>query len=111
MKSTSFLYSTNTTGATPHYHELKVWPDCFAALQAGVKPFDVRENDRDFQVGDALLLREYEPEQERYTGGTVERWVSYLVHGGAFGIEPGWCVLGLAEHPPLPSGISDTRLW
>lgn len=96
---------------TTNYHELKVWPACYAAVVAGTKPFDVRFNDRDFRVGDALLLREYEPESEQYSGRTVERWVSYLLQGGAFGVEEGWCVLGLAEHPPLPSGVSDTRLW
>lgn len=98
-------------GATAGFHELKVWPDCFTAVHEGRKPFDVRLNDRNFQVGDALLLREFEPESEQYTGRTIERWISYLLQGGAFGVEEGWCVLGLAEHPPLPSGVSDTRLW
>ena len=92
-------------------HELKVWPACFAAVEDGRKAFDVRLNDRNYQLGDALLLREYEPESEQYSGRTVERWVSYLMQGGTFGLEPGWCVLGLAEHPPLPPGVSDTRLW
>lgn len=92
-------------------HELKIWPSCFTAVEAGTKPFDVRENDRDFHVGDALLLREYEPESEQYTGQTTARWITYVLHGGVFGIEPGWCVLGLAEHAPLPPGITDTRLW
>lgn len=92
-------------------HELKIWPTCFAAVEAGTKPFDVRLNDRNFQVGDALLLSEYEPESEQYTGRTLERWVSYLLPGGTFGIEHGWCVLGFSEHPPLPAGVSDTRLW
>ncbi|GGG27697.1 ASCH/PUA domain-containing protein [Hymenobacter glacieicola] len=98
-------------GATANHHELKVWPACFAAVVSGAKPFDVRLNDRDYRVGDALLLREYEPESEQYSGRTTERWISYLLQGGSFGVEEGWCVLGLAEHPPLPSGISDTRLW
>ncbi|RSK50998.1 ASCH/PUA domain-containing protein [Hymenobacter rigui] len=99
------------SSVAPRAHELKIWPTCFSAVAAGSKPFDVRLNDRDFQLGDALLLREYEPESEQYTGRTLERWVSYLMPGGTFGVEQGWCVLGFSEHPPLPAGVHDTRLW
>ncbi|RSK37485.1 ASCH/PUA domain-containing protein [Hymenobacter metallilatus] len=96
---------------TPSTHELKVWPACFAAVENGTKPFDVRENDRYFQVGDMVLLREYEPESEQYSGRTTTRWISYVLNGGCFGIAAGWCVLGFSELPPLPPGINDTRLW
>jgi hypothetical protein len=92
-------------------HELKIWPACFSAVEAGVKPFDVRENDRDFRVGDTLVLREYEPETEQYSGRSITRWVSYILQGGSFGVEAGWCVLGLSERRPLPAGIHDTKLW
>ncbi len=92
-------------------HELEIWASCFEAVEAGAKPFDVRLNDRNFQVGDALLLREYDPAAAAYSGRIALRWASYVLPGGTFGIEDGWCVLGLAEHPPLPAGISDTRLW
>lgn len=111
MNYTSAGTLASVRGNAAIQHELKVWPGCFAAVLAGTKPFDVRFNDRNFQVGDALLLREYEPEGEQYSGRTTTRWISYLLQGGSFGIEAGWCVLGFSEHPPLPSGISDTRLW
>lgn len=106
---TTFGHVAGNTHAPTH--ELKIWPACFAAVEAGTKPFDVRENDRDFHVGDALLLREYEPESEQYSGRSVMRWVSYVMHGGSFGLETGWCALGLSEHPLLPAGIHDTKLW
>ena len=92
-------------------HELKIWPSCFAAVTAGNKPFDVRENDRNFQVGDMLVLREFEPETEQYTGHSITRWVSYVLQGGAFGVQPNWCVLGFSELPPIPTGMTDIRLW
>jgi Domain of unknown function (DUF3850) len=44
-------------------HELKVWPPYFDQIAAGVKTFDVRRNDRGFQVGDVLILHEWNPEQ------------------------------------------------
>lgn len=109
VSSGTFALAQPTTLTSSH--ELHLWPGCFAAVEAGRKPFDVRLNDRNFQVGDAVLLCEYEPESEQPTGRTLERWVSYLLPGGSFGIEAGWCVLGFAEHPPLPAGVHDTRLW
>ncbi len=92
-------------------HELPIWPACFAAVSAGTKPFDVRENDQDYQVGDALLLREFDPETNIYSGQTIVRWVSHVQPGGTFGVEEGWCVLGLGALAPLPPGITDTILW
>ncbi|MCC2544905.1 DUF3850 domain-containing protein [Hymenobacter sp. BT175] len=105
------IISQTTEAVVGRTHELKTWPACFAAVETGIKPFDVREDDRGFQRGDALLLREYEPDSEQYTGRTVVRWISYILTGGSFGVEPGWCVLGFGEQPPLPPGMVDTRLW
>jgi hypothetical protein len=92
-------------------HELKIWPSCFAAVNAGNKPFDVRENDRNFQVGDMLILREFNPDAEEFTGHAVTRWVSYVLQGGAFGVQSDWCVLGFSELPPIPAGMTDIRVW
>ena len=42
-------------------HELKTLPVYFEAIKNGTKTFEVRKNDRNFQSGDMLLLREYDP--------------------------------------------------
>ena len=43
-------------------HDLKVWPEPFAALRDGRKRFEVRwERERRYEVGNVLRLREYCP--------------------------------------------------
>lgn len=81
-------------------HDLKVWPGFFDAIDAGEKPFEVRKNDRGYQVGDTLRLREYAPGPDEYTGREIERTVSYLISGDtvegyAFGLRAGFVVMGL----------------
>lgn len=44
-------------------HHLKTWPAEFNAVRAGVKPFEHRKNDRNYKVGDLLILRKFDPEK------------------------------------------------
>lgn len=85
-------------------HELKTWPHFFSAIASGDKNFEVRKNDRNFQLGDELLLREFKPENyddevpgEHYTGRILHRQIRYILQGGEFGINEGYVVLGLAK--------------
>lgn len=79
-------------------HTLKTWPSFFAAIERGEKTFEARRNDRDFGVGDILVLREYDPGigyGGATTGREMRRVVTYVMRGGDFGILPGFCVLGI----------------
>jgi hypothetical protein len=40
-------------------HYLKTWPTFFAAVASGKKPFEVRNNDREFEEGDVIVLLEW----------------------------------------------------
>ena len=76
-------------------HQLKTWRAYFEAVERGEKTFEVRRNDRDFAVGDKLELREYDPTRCSYTGRWLTCTVTYCMAGGAFGIAPDYCVLGI----------------
>lgn len=82
-------------------HELKVWPEYFVALKSGAKPFEIRKDDRGFREHDLLLLREYSPGYDEYTGREVLARVTYCLRGSdamgfAFGLRPGFVAMGLS---------------
>lgn len=79
----------------PVTHELKTWPEPFHAVVSHLKRYEIRANDRDFQVGDILYLREYDPHTKEYTGRTTSRIIGYITHGGNWGLPDNLCVLGL----------------
>lgn len=86
----------------PKIHELKVWPPYFRAVKDGAKPFEIRYDDRGFEVGDKLFLREFSPlgyykadEAAYYTGRTCIRKISYILRGKEWGLMDGYVVLGL----------------
>ena len=76
-------------------HVLKTWPPYFQDIVSGAKTFEVRKDDRNFQVGDKLVLTEWDPVKQDYTERGLGAEISYKLPGGQFGIEEGYCVLGL----------------
>ena len=74
-------------------HELKTIPPYFEQVRSGTKTFELRKNDRGFQVDDLLLLREYIP-GGGYTGRGVKVLVRYILEGFG-GLESGYCILGI----------------
>ena len=53
-------------------HELKIKPVYFEAVKEGIKTFELRKDDRNFKVGDILLLREWE---HKYSGRKIKKKV------------------------------------
>lgn len=49
-------------------HDLKIWPKYFKQIADKKKTFELRKNDRMFEVGDKVFLFEYDPETKEYTG-------------------------------------------
>lgn len=94
-------------------HDLKCFPKFFGALWAGVKTFEVRRNDRDYKVGDELQLREWSL-VDGYSGREIRFRVDYMLDDPAFGVAPGFVILGLGtgEDPRAkPDGKVETFIW
>lgn len=80
----------------PKMHELKTDPEPFAKTKKGRKPLELRRDDRDFQPGDYLLLREWKDGD--YTGDTQVCYVlSVIRHGDTYGemLAPGHVAMGI----------------
>lgn len=77
-------------------HELKIIPKWFTVVDKGIKNFEIRKNDRDYKIGDVLILKEWE--RGRYTGREIKREVEYVFYGdGSYGLSEGFCILGLSN--------------
>lgn len=44
-------------------HDLKSWPIPFMHVRDGIKRFEVRRNDRNYERGDLVVLREFVPDE------------------------------------------------
>ena len=86
-------------------HELKILPQYFDPVARRTKTFELRKDDRNYQLGDELLLREWDG--DHYTGRRLHRYVVYIYHGhGDYGLAEGYCILGL-KASPIPSTTLD----
>ena len=75
-------------------HHLKCHPKPFAELKTLRKTFEWRFNDRDYQVGDMLYLREWDPDTATYSGSVLRLYVNSIMTEG-FGLPPGYCIMSV----------------
>lgn len=65
------------------HHELKIWPQYYARVAEGSKTFEVRNNDRGYQMGDTVTLKEFDPNETRkpfqYTGKELTFRIGYVL--------------------------------
>ena len=59
-------------------HRLKIWPAPFRAVCDERKTCEVRRADRDFQVGDFLMLVEFDPQKDALTGDYICRKITHV---------------------------------
>jgi hypothetical protein len=75
-------------------HDLKVWMNYYEDIETEKKNFELRYNDRNFQVGDKLILREYNEKENYYTDRSVIRKIGYILSDTTFGLKDNWIVIG-----------------
>ena len=73
-------------------HYLKTKNPYYNDIINNNKNFELRKDDRDFQVGDTLVLQEYD---NKLTGNQIIKTVVYKLKGGIFGLDKSYCILGL----------------
>ena len=75
-------------------HRLKTLPTFFEQTRIGKKTFELRKNDRNFQVGDWLKLEEHTG--GAYTNRCVVAEVVYILSGvPEFGLAQDCCIMAI----------------
>lgn len=86
-------------------HHVKTQPKYFRASLEGRKPFEVRRKDRDYQVGNVLVLEEWSP-YGGYTGRKLVYMITYVLDDPEC-CKEGFVVLGLERR--REHGEADVR--
>lgn len=84
-------------------HELKTDADVFEAVKRGEKKFEIRRDDRGFEVGDLLKLRKTVHTGAEmaagsplyYEGEPQFVWVSHILRGPIYGLMDGWVIMSI----------------
>ena len=75
------------------HHNLKTINPYFNDVWSGWKEFEVRINDRNFEVGDTCTLHEYDSEIDLHTGNSIEIEIKYVLRNYP-NIKKGFVVFG-----------------
>jgi hypothetical protein len=59
-------------------HVVKSWSMFFRDIITGERTSDIRLNDRRYAVGDTMLLQEFDPVKQEYTGREVVVAITYM---------------------------------
>lgn len=93
--------SSNTEMVSvPREHELKIRQTPLADLLSGLKTGEIRDcSDREFAVGDTVLLREIDDARD-YTGTVLRRTITHVQKH--YGLPDHLCVLSYGQAAPQP---------
>lgn len=82
-------------------HELKIRPEFFGAQKKGLKTFEIRRHDRNFEIGDIIRLMLVDSAvgaPPTLTGETLDVEIMYILQSTENqpfpGITPGYSIIG-----------------
>ena len=75
-------------------HTLKVESKYFVDIKVGRKTFELRKNDRDYQIGDEVLLNEIDINGDK-TCHSIAKTIGYILYGGKLGLHKDYVILQL----------------
>lgn len=75
-------------------HALKTLKPYFDAMTQGAKTYEVRKNDRDFNVGDFLALNEITEIEKKYTGRCCLVAITHILTDPEY-VKPGYAILSV----------------
>lgn len=81
--------SKKTNGVEVHF--IKSWPEFFSQTLAGNKNFEIRFNDRNFQIGDTIVIEEFCNDTQAYSGRRAVAEVTCVID---FQQKKGFVVIG-----------------
>lgn len=74
--------------------EKKILPEYFRFVRRREKTFELRKDDSDYQVGDIIVLREWDG--TKYTGCRITREITYVLRNcEEYGLRNGYCILAI----------------
>jgi hypothetical protein len=88
---------TETGKRSPTIHELKTWTEFFDLVWSGRKTCEVRVDDRDYQAGDELHLRDYDRARGRYLERSIRLRITHVLRAPF--VPAGLAVLSFRRSP------------
>lgn len=78
----------------PIVHELKILPEFFKEVKRYRKQFELLKDDKDYRVGDWIILKEFE--NDSYTGRECGCFsITYILRNcPEYGLKEGYCIIG-----------------
>lgn len=85
-------------------HEVKSWTWLFQKAKDGSKTSDVRDKtERDYKVGDVMLMREFDQQKGTYTGDSIKVRITHIISNdtpcamSSNGLAKNLCILSIRK--------------